>query len=162
MGRPKIDVDETVLRNTIADSEAEQTFSSLNALYDFVADVLDVSKSVVMLRIKELGIQVKTQPGKRGRPPAATKETSEAKSKPTEAKTAAPAGNEIWDAIVLCFEDRGISVEKPSDLLTLRGNTQKQNKDVNLAWNDFRDMYDCPGPKRNDPNHPTFKAAVNG
>jgi len=157
MPRPKIDVNTQLLKNTIDDAENDRSFSSLNELYEFVAEVLDVSKSVVMLRIKELGIPLKTKPGKRGRPAGTA---SSAKTKPTTTTTV--SSNPIWDSLVESFAEFGLPIEKASDLLTLRTNTAQQNKAINRAWNLFRDLYDCPGPKRTDPNHPAFKPTVQG
>ena len=63
-------VDKTRLVNVIAQAEANGPFTTRNELYEKSAELYGdgkVSPSVVYLRIKEWGINVKTPIGKRGR-----------------------------------------------------------------------------------------------
>lgn len=67
MARTKIEVDKSQLVNVITQLENAKKFSNRNALYSEVAGKMDISPSVVMLRVKEFDIQLKTPKGKRGR-----------------------------------------------------------------------------------------------
>jgi hypothetical protein len=69
MPRVRIEVDKSELVNAINRVEAIQKFSTRQDLAQAVSDYMniDVSPSVVLLRIKEFGIEPKTPKGQRGR-----------------------------------------------------------------------------------------------
>jgi ribosomal protein L44E len=73
MGRRTILVDKIKLQNIINKLEDEQEFATRGQLCETVAkkyttqEGIHITSSVVYLRIKEFGIEIKTQPGKRGR-----------------------------------------------------------------------------------------------
>lgn len=69
MARRKIEVSKVELAGVIGDIESEQVFSTRNDLANAVSAKMDISPSIVLLRIKEFGLQPKTPKGKRGRQP---------------------------------------------------------------------------------------------
>jgi len=70
MPRTKIEIDKFQLMTIINRVENANTFTTRNALAEAVAAEfpLDISSAVILLRIKEFGIEPKTPKGKRGRP----------------------------------------------------------------------------------------------
>lgn len=75
MARTKKNVDKAKLEAAIEQSETNQTFTRLGDLWtaattiynESVDDSEQITESVVMLRVKEFGIQIQTEPGRRGR-----------------------------------------------------------------------------------------------
>ena len=73
MARTKLQVDKYELIHQITMAEEKNTFDNRSKLAEFVASTdwgqsLNISPSVVTLRISEFNIEVKTQKGKRGNP----------------------------------------------------------------------------------------------
>jgi len=73
--KTKTPVNKKELQNIINKLESEQTFINRNELFQAVADTdwakghsRPLTKSVVYLRVKEFGIQLKTPKGKKGNP----------------------------------------------------------------------------------------------
>lgn len=77
-GREKLIVDETKLREVITELEDSNTYDKLNDLWQAVADTewakdhapRPLTASVVYQRVKEYGIETKTQPARKRRQPA--------------------------------------------------------------------------------------------
>ena len=108
MARTKKKVDIPLLKRIIKEVEGAETFSNLNTFYQAVTDRYngmlrdikmganingkmvedmfpEVTSSVIMLRIKEFGIRIKTTAGQRGRP-TGTKSTNPVKRIPRAKK----------------------------------------------------------------------------
>lgn len=73
-------VDKKTLQNAINEVESKETFTTRSALHDAVAPIYnknkkkefpEITSSIVMLRITEFKLDVKTPKGKRGRQPGA-------------------------------------------------------------------------------------------
>ena len=71
MGRKPVDIDLEELKKTILEVEKDGPLKNRDALHVAVGEKMEpkVSKSVVMLRIRDNNIEVKTPLGKRGRQP---------------------------------------------------------------------------------------------
>lgn len=76
MPRIKKEVDEYILKMSVEEAEKDGEFSNLSNLWQAVANIYNqkvvdsksqITDSVAMLRVKELKINYKTKPGKRGR-----------------------------------------------------------------------------------------------
>ena len=90
MGRTKVVLDKHELVSVINQLENEHKFSNRSELFKAVADQLpNVSASVVLLRVKEFNIALKTPKGQRGRPKGVklTQEQKDAMQKGRQSRT---------------------------------------------------------------------------
>lgn len=67
MGRVKIEIDKSALVAVINKLESAKKFDNRSQLFNAVSEEMNISASLVMLRIKEFNIELKTPVGKRGR-----------------------------------------------------------------------------------------------
>jgi hypothetical protein len=76
MPRIKKTIDEYVLKQSLIEAESEGGFDNLNKLWTAVSEIYNlkileesnrITPSIAMLRVKELKLEFKTKPGKRGR-----------------------------------------------------------------------------------------------
>lgn len=79
MPRKRIEVNKRELAATIGNVEQDNAFATRNDLAIAVSEKMGITPSVVLLRIKEFGIEPKTPKGKRGRQ-AGVKLTAEQKA----------------------------------------------------------------------------------
>lgn len=134
-GRPRTEIDKELFINTINDAENEQQFDSMLALHKFIGEVLDLPFYTVANRIKEWGLTLKTQPGKRGRPAGSSGCTARPKKQET---TEGPDLSELLAAFA------PLKIKSSADLLTWSGKTHEQNEAIREAWRTLRLALDMP------------------
>lgn len=129
MARKKMHLDRDKLVNAIQQVEdADDAPDSLSNLYKRVADIMDVPLGVVIGRIKDYEISLKTPMGKKGRP------CRTVEAKPTLDFTP--------------FEKRGIIVNSLGDLLTSSLRDEDENNKRRLAWYEIRQSEGLPAPPK--------------
>jgi hypothetical protein len=95
MSRTEIKVNQPTLIKVISDLESGKVFNKLSALWDEAAAVYNktdgipakLTASVVRSRVLEWKLPIKTQPGKRGRPPGMSNGTDDTPSEPSKVFT---------------------------------------------------------------------------
>lgn len=133
-GRPRTEIDKDTFINTIVDAESEQTFPSRAKLFEFIGEVLDIPSYTVTNRVREWGVVLKTELGKRGRPAGV--------------KTEPQSVGVVVDLSELLAAFAPLGIKCSADIIASPDKSPEQNERIRECYRTLRELTGVPPWKK--------------